>query len=184
LDDPSYKLSIKQTLTIKPKDLIMHAMLREGIDPIQLEKSLFSAGSQGTQVSSKDKKIEGIALSSKPKKAMSIFYGSNTGTCESLAQTLADTASSHGYSARVATLDSATNNIPRDQPVVVITASYEGEPPDNATHFIEWLRNLKGAELEGVQYGVFGCGHRKFAIASLIIFHAWLLYSRDLVHHL
>ncbi|KAI9875940.1 MAG: hypothetical protein M1830_007702 [Pleopsidium flavum] len=160
LDDPSYQLSIKQTLTIKPKDLFMHATLRDGIDSIHLEKSLFSAGSQPALVASKDKKIENLALSSKPKKPMSIFYGSNTGTCESLAQTLANTASSHGYGAQVATLDSATNNIPRDQPVIIITASYEGEPPDNAIHFSEWLRKLEGSELKGVQYGVFGCGHR------------------------
>jgi len=161
LDDPSYQLSIKQTLTIKPKDLFMHATLRGGIDPVQLEKAMFSGESQEIQVSSKDKKIEKMTASGGAKKPMAIFYGSNTGTCEALAQTLANAASGHGYSARVAALDSATDSLPRGEPVVVITASYEGEPPDNAAHFMQWLQNLKGSEIEGVQYAVFGCGHRK-----------------------
>lgn len=167
LDDPSYQLSIMQTLTIKPKDLFMHATLRGGIDPVQLEKALFSGGGQEVQVSSKDKKIENITVSGGAKKPMSIFYGSNTGTCEALAQTLANAASSHGYSGRVAVLDAATDALPHDEPVVIITASYEGEPADNAAHFMQWLRNLKGSEIEGVQYAVFGCGHRKYCLFFL-----------------
>lgn len=143
----------------------MHATLRGGIDPVQLEKAMFSGGSQEFQVSSKDKKIEKMTISGGAKKPMSIFYGSNTGTCEALAQTLANAASGHGYNARVAALDSATDALPRSQPVVIITASYEGEPPDNAARFIQWLGNLKGSEVEGVQYAVFGCGHRKFALS-------------------
>lgn len=167
LDDPSYQLSIMQTLTIKPKDLFMHATLRGGIDPVQLEKALFSGGGQEVQVSSKDKKIENITVSGGAKKPMSIFYGSNTGTCEALAQTLANAASSHGYSGRVAVLDAATDALPTGEPVVIITASYEGEPADNAAHFMQWLRNLKGSEIEGVQYAVFGCGHRKYYLLFL-----------------
>lgn len=139
----------------------MYASLRPGIDAIQLEKTLFSPAGHGPQVSSKDKRIEDISIRTKPKRPMSIFYGSNTGTCESLAQTLANAASSHGYDAHVATLDSATDNLPRQQPIVIVTASYEGEPPDNAAHFFQWLKNLQGSELEKVQYAVFGCGHRK-----------------------
>lgn len=156
-----------QTLTIKPKDLFMHATLRGGIDPVQLEKALFSGGGQEVQVSSKDKKIENITVSGGAKKPMSIFYGSNTGTCEALAQTLANAASSHGYSGRVAVLDAATDALPHGEPVVIITASYEGEPADNAAHFMQWLRNLKGSEIEGVQYAVFGCGHRKYCLSFL-----------------
>ena len=118
-------------------------------------------------MSFKDKKIENITVPSGTKKPMSVFYGSNTGTCEALAQTLANAASGHGYSARVAPLDSATDALPHGEPVVIITASYEGEPADNAAHFMQWLRNLKGSELDGVQYAVFGCGHRKFALSPI-----------------
>ena len=58
-------------------------------------------------------------------------------------------------------INSAMQSIPTKDPVVFITASYEGQPPDNAAHFFEWLSSLKGSDLDGVNYAVFGCGHRE-----------------------
>jgi len=160
-EDPSYKVTIKQTLTIKPKDFFMHATLREGIDPIHLEQNMWNGGYVNKE-SAKDKKIEGMKGNNGPKKPMTVLYGSNTGTCESLAQTLANSASGRGYKTDVKTLDSASGKIPKDQPVVVVTASYEGQPTDNAAYFMEWLQGLEGNQLEGTKYAVFGCGHRIF----------------------
>ena len=40
---------------------------------------------------------------------------------------------------------------------------YAGQPADNAVHFVEWLSALKGDELTGVSYAVFGCGNRDWA---------------------
>lgn len=156
LDDPSYQLKLKQTLTIKPKDFQMRATLREGIDPTSLEKKLQAGSAPAPSSASKGETLK-KASNLKP---MSIFYGSNTGTCEALASRLAKDAPSHGFDAKVDVLDSATGHIPKDQPVVIITASYEGQPPDNAGHFIEWLKSLKGTVLEGVNFAVYGCGHR------------------------
>ncbi|KAI9815970.1 MAG: hypothetical protein M1827_001962 [Pycnora praestabilis] len=160
LDDPSYQLKIRQTLTIKPKDFFMHATLRDGVDVVHLEKSLHADPDHEEKASSNRKEAKKLQTTGKPKKPMSIFYGSNTGTCEALAQGLATTAASRDYDATVASLDSATDKLPKDQPVVIVTASYEGQPPDNAGHFIEWLKNLEGTTLQGVNYVVFGCGHR------------------------
>ncbi|MCJ1431831.1 hypothetical protein MMC27_001186 [Xylographa pallens] len=160
-DDPSYNIRWKQTLTIKPKDFYMYATLREGIDPIYLEKALWSNGDGGKSATSKEKKIAEMKPSSqKPRRLMTILYGSNTGTCESLARTLANSASARGYKSVVQTLDSAADKVPKDQPVIVITASYEGQPTDNAASFMEWLQSLKEKKLDGVKYAVFGCGHR------------------------
>lgn len=90
---------------------------------------------------------------------MTILYGSNAGTCEALAQNLARVASGRGYDAQVNPLDSAVDKISKDHPVVLISASYEGEPPDNATHFVEWLQKLEEKKLDGVKFAVFGCGN-------------------------
>jgi cytochrome P450/NADPH-cytochrome P450 reductase len=96
---------------------------------------------------------------------MLIFYGSNSGTCEALAQSLARVASSRGFQAQVEPLDSAVRKVPKEQPIVMIASSYEGQPPDNAAHFFEWIQNLEGSkEFEGVQYATYGCGNRKFEI--------------------
>ena len=159
-DDPGYQLSYSQTLTIKPKGFYMYATLRDGIDPIHLEHNLYGKVDASEKMSAKDKKIEGMGNGT-PEKPMTILYGSNTGTCESLAQTLATQAPNHGFKATVKTLDTVVNNVPKDEPVVIVTASYEGQPTDNAAQFVSWLEKLNGNELSGVKYSVFGCGHRK-----------------------
>lgn len=165
-EDPSYKVTIKQTLTIKPKDFFMYATLREGIDPIHLERNMWNGGYLNKE-SAKDKKIEEMKGNKGPQKPMTILYGSNTGTCESLAQTLANSTSGRGYKTDVKTLDSASEKIPKDQPVVIVTASYEGQPTDNAAYFMEWLQGVEGNQLEGIKYAVFGCGHRIYSATYL-----------------
>lgn len=158
-DDPSYQLKIKQTLTIKPNDFFMRATLRDNIDPIYLEKMLHVDLSTEAKVADRDRKADAFTTSAS-KKPMIILYGSNAGTCEALAQNLARVASSRGYHAQVDPLDSGLGKVPKDQPVVLICSSYEGQPPDNAAHFVEWLQNLGGNALIGVKYAVYGCGNR------------------------
>ncbi|KAH8426866.1 bifunctional cytochrome P450/NADPH--P450 reductase [Aspergillus melleus] len=163
MDDPSYDLRLKQTLTIKPDGFHMKATLRHGMDATKLGAFLNSgeASSEDSDASSKDRKKK--ATPAGDAKPMHVFFGSNTGTCEAFARRLADDAAGYGFAAEVKSLDSAMQNVPKNDPVVFISASYEGQPPDNAAHFFEWLSNLKENELEGTNYAVFGCGHHDWA---------------------
>ena len=157
LENPQYELQLKQTLTIKPKDFHMRAKLRHGLTATQLERSLSS--SITTPSSSElhsSKKPSAAGHSGKP---MTVLYGSNTGTCQAFAQRVASDAPAHGFTAKVDTLDSAKGNLPTDQPLLIITASYEGQPCDNASHFFNWLEALKGDDSTKVTYAVFGAGH-------------------------
>ncbi|KAK4998833.1 hypothetical protein LTR66_002023 [Elasticomyces elasticus] len=160
--DPTYQLQWKQSLTIKPKDFNMRASLRNNVTPITLEHSLTSSasGDPRPQQDIKLNPIRPVASTSPQGKPMSIYYGSNTGTCEAFAQRLAADAASHGFSAlKVDTLDSMKQNLPQDQPIAIITASYEGAPCDNAAHFVSWLENVKEGERLKASYAVFGAGH-------------------------
>ena len=56
-------------------------------------------------------------------------------------------------------MDSSAGQLPKDGPVVIFTASFEGQPADNASRFVDWLSSLQGDELTGVKYGVFGSGN-------------------------
>lgn len=97
-------------------------------------------------------------------KELTILYGSNTGTCQTFAQKLASDAPARGFRATVADMDSGTQSLPPNHPVIIITASYEGLPPDNATQFVSWLDSMTSeASLTGVQYAVFGCGHKDWS---------------------
>ncbi|ELR05538.1 hypothetical protein VC83_09239 [Pseudogymnoascus destructans] len=155
-DDASYQLQIKQTLTIKPKDFFMRATLRHDLDPIQLEKNLHVDLSAESK-KEKDRKAI-VSSAGTAKKSLTILYGSNAGTCEALAQNLARVASSHGYRAQVDPLDAGVDKISKKHPVVLICSSYEGQPPDNAAQFVEWVQNLSGHALTGVKFAVYGCG--------------------------
>ena len=155
LVDPSYELRIKQTLTIKPDGLKIHAIPRRDNSGGQLEKRLY--GGVGKQPTNERAVITpGMKKAGKP---LTILWAGNTGTCEGLAQTMASAAAAHGFDASVVSLDSATGRLPNNQPLVIITASFEGEPADNAGQFVEWLKHVDGDKLKGVKYSVFGCGH-------------------------
>ncbi|KFA73184.1 hypothetical protein S40288_08930 [Stachybotrys chartarum IBT 40288] len=168
--EQGYELAIHQTLTIKPKGMRMKAALRDGMTPTQLEKRLAGIASTTTQqhaVALTGRQANGAGQTNGVAKGqpVTVLYGSNSGTCESLAQRIAADATAHGFSAtRVVSMDGATgDDLPRDQPVLIVTASYEGLPPDNAAKFVSWLTSLRehgGAPLKDVSYAVFGCGNR------------------------
>ncbi|KAJ7601926.1 fatty acid hydroxylase [Mycena polygramma] len=106
-------------------------------------------------------------------KPLYVFYGSNTGTSEAFAQRIANegplirvdqfTDFGPGFRSSIGTLDSALGHVPTDGPVVIITASFEGQPADNAAQFVDWLRSIKGNQLTGVRFAVFGCGNSDWA---------------------
>lgn len=145
LDDPSYEMKIKQTLTLKPDAFFMRPTLRAGITATSLQSSLSSTGDTvsaavGLGMSRAD---SGLTDDLNP---MTILFGTNTGTCMSLAQKLSvevsvedarpsvtstdlgQQARRYGYHAKVTDMDAVVETIPRDQLVVIITASYEGQP--------------------------------------------------------
>ncbi|CAJ2512010.1 Uu.00g076350.m01.CDS01 [Anthostomella pinea] len=164
MDDPTYRLSLKQTLTIKPDGFYMRAILRDGLTPSQLEHRL-----AGTEIPPSSAKHQGSGHSPGVSadgnaQLMRVLYGSNSGTCESLAHQLARDASLHGFKADVDSMDAANGALPRNQPVIIITASYEGQAPDNAAHFVSWAENgLDKTSLDGTNYAVFGVGHHDWA---------------------
>ncbi|CAF3529240.1 unnamed protein product [Fusarium graminearum] len=155
--DPSYKLKIKQSLTIKPDGFNMHAKLRND----RKVSGLFKAPSLSSQQPSLSSRQSINAINAKDLKPISIFYGSNTGTCEALAQKLsADCVASGFMPSKPLPLDMATKNLSKDGPNILLAASYDGRPSDNAEEFTKWAESLKPGELEGVQFAVFGCGHK------------------------
>jgi cytochrome P450 / NADPH-cytochrome P450 reductase len=160
LDDPNYEMKMVQTLTIKPKDFYMRASLRTGITATDLQDRLW--------VSESSKPAEDVVLTNESPtngcreqgKPIQIIYGSNTGTSQSFSQKLATRLTSSGWSPTVLEMDSAVNKIKKDGPLIAITASYEGQPPDNAASFVAWLESITDkTSFQGVPYAVFGCGH-------------------------
>lgn len=171
LDDPDYNLEHKQTLTIKPNNLYIHAKLRDGLDPTGLEDRISRTGGQRVFAAapSNHRSPGSVDHVQETEMKMSILYGSNSGTCESMAQSLASHAPSHGFKVvKFGPMDESAEGFPRNapkHPIIIITASYEGQPPDNAAKFVKWIENSKNDEsqLNGTSYAVFGCGNHDWA---------------------
>ncbi|KAF3037153.1 hypothetical protein E8E11_005303 [Didymella keratinophila] len=158
MSDPSYRLKIKQTLTIKPDGFRMRARPRHrAVLPVRPRTTTITgtAGLSSTAMTG-----EGEAL----KTTIDIYYGSNTNTCKQLASRLADHAADRGFAVgTLGALDAATKGLSRKNPVVLVAASYNGQPASNAARFVDWIGALRSDELAGVVFAVFGCGHRDWA---------------------
>jgi cytochrome P450/NADPH-cytochrome P450 reductase len=155
--DPSYQLAIKTTLTIKPEHFYLKVKPRD-------DEFLERAGLVSSRPPSLEKKSGRNSVQKADQsdlKTLQILFGSNTGTCEAVARALATSAQEHGFKAEPQDMDSGVSTIDKSKPLIIVTASYEGQPPDNAGHFVEWL-SCDPKELQGVQYAVFGLGNSTY----------------------
>jgi cytochrome P450/NADPH-cytochrome P450 reductase len=109
-------------------------------------------------------KYPGSEIETSDLKRLAIYYGSNTGTCKSFAEDIQTSAPDFGFQATAKPLDSAVENLPKDVPVLILTSSYEGQPPMNAGGFVSWLQGHAETPdfLQGVSYSVLGVGNSEW----------------------
>ncbi|CAF1442470.1 unnamed protein product [Didymodactylos carnosus] len=144
--DTSYELRVEQTLTIKPEGFKMRVRPRKrGKIPVGISVNTCEKTPAHTQ-----------QVETNHCRPISVLFGSNSGSCESFAGILASEASTHGFNATIATLDSVVGSLPCDRPVIIVTSSYEGKPCDNAKQFVAYLDSKP--ELK-INYAIFGAGH-------------------------
>ncbi|NMO91542.1 cytochrome P450 [Actinomycetospora sp. TBRC 11914] len=156
VDHADYQLKIKETLTIKPDGLTITIRPREG-------RTWGSAPRPAAAVAAEPRAPAlAVAPADRHGTPLLVLFGSNLGAAEDLAARIARDAGDRGYTARTAALDEAVGELPTEGAVVVVTSSYNGEPPDNAGKFCTWLDG-KSASAAGVKYTVFGCGNRDWA---------------------
>lgn len=162
LADPGYELTVKETLTLKPDNFWVRLRLRTDAPFAHLGQSTTAPdGGASTAASSTSTATQpAVASHGTP---LRILYGSNAGTSEAFAGQLAQTGTRLGYATTLAPLDDAAHDLPTDGAVLVVTASYEGQPPDNARTFVPWVQGLEPGALEGVRFAVFGCGNTDWA---------------------
>ncbi|MTH52294.1 cytochrome P450 [Bacillus mangrovi] len=154
-DHTNYELDVKEALTLKPNQFTMKVKSR---------KKWMGSAARPEEAVRKEKP----APSRAPKKdahqtPLLVLYGSNMGTAEGLAEEFADEGISLGFRAETAPLDEYAGKLPQEGAVVIFSSSYNGNPPDNARGFIDWLEQADPEELAGVSYTVFGCGDRNWA---------------------
>ncbi len=95
---------------------------------------------------------------------LTVLYGSQTGNGEQLAEALAKQARDKGFSAQATSLANyKPANLKRESLVsFVISTHGEGDPPDDAELFYEYLMSEKAPKLAGLKYSVLALGDSSY----------------------
>ena len=163
VDHTRYRLTLKETLTVKPDQFRIKVRRRTDRD----RAAGGPAGAAATRATVPASAAAPLARASRPghQTPLLVLYGSNLGTAEEVARRIAESGEGNGFAVSVAPLDEYAGRLPTEGAVLITTASYNGTPPDNAGRFCDWLRDgaLAPRALAGVRYAVFGCGNRDWA---------------------
>ncbi|WP_030412136.1 bifunctional cytochrome P450/NADPH--P450 reductase [Streptomyces sp. NRRL S-1448] len=165
IDHADYRLRIKETLTLKPDGFTLELAARTPADRAAVRAALgvlpgSAAGSGSAADATTDdvlptRVVQGTGLL--------VLHGSNYGTCREFAERLADEATGLGCTTEVAPLDACADGLPADRPVVIVAASYNGQPTDDAAAFVRWLRTAREGAAADRPFAVLGVGDRNWA---------------------
>jgi sulfite reductase (NADPH) flavoprotein alpha-component len=95
---------------------------------------------------------------------ITVLYGSETGNAQSLAELLDQRLTENGYTVTLSSMDAfKTKDLKKVEDLFIVSATHgEGDPPDNAITFHEFLHSRKAPKLEGVRYSVLALGDESY----------------------
>ncbi|MFD4524315.1 cytochrome P450 [Streptomyces sp. NPDC058470] len=156
-DHADYRLTVKETLTLKPDGFTLTLSPRTAAD--RVHPALPGTVEDRSEAAADERAVLPSRVRSGTRALF--LHGSNYGTCREFAATLADEAGAIGCETEVAPLDAYADGLPTDRLVVITAASYNGQPTDDATAFAARLDRAERAD--GLTYTVLGVGDRNWA---------------------
>ncbi|RYU11814.1 bifunctional cytochrome P450/NADPH--P450 reductase [Nocardioides iriomotensis] len=163
VDHLDYQLRTKTTLTVKPADFRIQVRPRPGHHVDRAAPAEVRRDAGPTTTAATATAATPTLLVPRHGTRLSVLFGSNLGTAESIATRIAQEGTERGFDVTVGPLDDHVDDLPRDGALIVVTASYNGTPPDNAAEFCRWISGAKADAARGVSYAVFGCGNTEWA---------------------
>ena len=105
--------------------------------------------------------VQPVAEAGRPAaRKLTILYGSETGNSAGLARILGEEAQKRDLAATVADMaDYKVRQLGQEQDVLIVVSTYgEGDPPQPATGFFEFVEGRKAPKLDGVRFTVLALG--------------------------
>jgi sulfite reductase (NADPH) flavoprotein alpha-component len=114
-------------------------------------------------------KIQAGPVSTAPAVALqplTLLYGSQTGSSEALAQRIARLGPAKGFQAKVLSMaDFAQLEWAKEERLLLVTSTYgDGDMPDNAQPFWDFLSSEQAPRLEQASYSVLALGDRNYSL--------------------
>ncbi len=93
-----------------------------------------------------------------------ILFGSQTGTSEALAQKIAKAATAKSFAPRMVCMaDHGSIEMSKESRVLIVTSTYgDGDPPDNAQAFWDFLKSETAPRLEHLEFSVLALGDTNY----------------------
>ncbi|MWV42996.1 assimilatory sulfite reductase (NADPH) flavoprotein subunit [Paenibacillus sp. HJL G12] len=95
---------------------------------------------------------------------VTILFGSQTGNCSGLAQKISKKLTAQGAQVTVSSMsDFKPNNLKKVQNLLIVVSTHgEGEPPDNAISFYEFLHGKRAPQLDGMSFSILALGDTSY----------------------
>ena len=154
----------KTTLTVKPDDF--HIRVRPRPD-VHIDGAAARRARRGPAHAVADRTAPRRPALLVPRHGtrLTVLFGSNLGTAESIATRLAQEGTERGFDVTVGALDDHVDDLPgRRRAGRSSPRRTTGTPPDNAAAFCQWISERAPPDAAaGVSYTVFGCGNTEWA---------------------
>jgi sulfite reductase (NADPH) flavoprotein alpha-component len=105
------------------------------------------------------------AVESTPQQQLTIVFGSQTGNAKRLADALARDAENAGLAVRLLRADAYPLRELKNERLlyIVISTQGEGDPPDDARGFVEFVASKRAPKLDELKFAVLGLGDSSYA---------------------
>ncbi|KYD06229.1 assimilatory sulfite reductase (NADPH) flavoprotein subunit [Bacillus atrophaeus] len=97
-------------------------------------------------------------------KEVTILYGSQTGNAQGLAENTGKTLEGRGYQVNVSSMsDFKPNNLKKIKNLLIVVSTHgEGDPPDNALSFHEFLHGRRAPKIDDLRFSVLALGDSSY----------------------